>query len=272
MLKDDNSLADQIPRIAVGRDGRFVVVWCALGAGIKGQRFSREGNMVGKLFSLSEKKTQNAQFPSVKIDNQNRIGVVWQQGSLDDFRILLRVLSWNLKPSRIVQVDNAHGTAYFSNPDILFLKNGRILVAWKDYRTGEANVFQQMFSPSVTPTGKNIQVNDDTGKQWQRLPRLLSAEGAQYALVWEDYRNDVNNQMADLYFQRYTQTGSRTGENRKVEVTQEPTSQRFPAGVMKLNGELILAWSDTRWNVSSVFVKQVPVHGQQMESETQVFP
>jgi hypothetical protein len=272
MLKDERSLADQMPRIAIGSDGRFTVVWCALGKGISGQRFSKTGNRIGNIFRVSQNKSQNAQYPSVKLDKKNRIGVVWQEGSNDDFRIVAREFDWNLHPSRLVQVDNGHGLAYFSNPDLLFLRDGSAVVAWKDYRSGDANIFQQLFDSTFTPIGKNIRVNDDTGKQWQRLPRLASAEGSNYTVLWEDYRNDFNNQIADIYFQKFTRNGKRIGENGKVDVTREPTAQRFPAAAVKPNGDLIVTWSDTRWNSSAIYMVELTSAGREKRVESQVFP
>lgn len=272
MLKDERSLADQVPRIAMGKDGRFTVVWCALGKGISGQRFSKAGNKLGTIFSVSQQTLSNAQFPSVKMDRQNRIGVVWQEGSTDDFRIVLRLFDWNLHPSRIVQVDQSHGQAYFSNPDLLFFKDGNLVITWKDYRTGEANIFQQKIQAALKPIGNNIRVNDDTGKQWQRLPRLACTQGEEYAVVWEDYRNDDNNQIADVYVQRYTRNGKPLGRNVKVEVTREPTAQRFPAAAMRRSGDLIITWSDTRWNSSAIYRAELTPEGREKGVESQIFP
>jgi hypothetical protein len=272
MLKDEQSLADQVPRVALGNDGRFTVVWCALGKGISGQRFSKSGSKLGTIFLVSPQTPHNDQFPSVKMDHKNRIGVVWQEGSTDDFRILLRIFDWNLHPSRIVQVDQSHGQAYFSNPDLLFFKDGSLVVTWKDYRTGEANIFQQKLQAALKPVGNNIRVNDDTGKQWQRLPRLASAQGEEYAVVWEDYRNDDNNQIADVYVQRYTRSGKQLGRNVKVDVIREPAAQRFPAAAMRQSGDLIMTWSDTRWNGSAIYRAELTPEGREKGVESQIFP
>ncbi|RPI05087.1 MAG: hypothetical protein EHM64_07755 [Ignavibacteriae bacterium] len=271
-LMDQGSLANQTPRVALGNDGRFVVVWSGLGKGIIGQRFSKNGKKVGPMFQAVHKKTQNAQYPSVKMDKQNRIGIVWQDGSIDDFRIILRMFDWNLKPTRAVQVDQAMGLAYFSNPDLLFLRNGNTVVAWKDYRTGEANVYQQILNSALTPIGKNRRVNDDSGKQWQRLPKLASFDGSNYAMVWEDYRNDDNNQIADVYVQQFAMNGSNISSNRKIEVLREPTAQRFPAAAMKPDGDLIVTWSDSRWDTSTIYMVEVNSENREKKPESQVFP
>jgi hypothetical protein len=272
LLADDRSLADQMPRIAKGKDGRFAVVWCALGAGISGQRFLNTGEKLGKVFHVSEKQSRNASFPAVKIDGNNRIGVVWQDVRDENFYIAMRVFDWQLRPSRIVQPDRAHGLAYFSNPDLLMFNDGSLVVTWKDYRTGEANIFQQMYHSTLTPIGNNILVNDDTGKQWQRLPRLAGADCPNYAVVWEDYRNDSNNQIGDIFVQRFTRRGKRIGANRKVEVASEPTSQKFPAAAMGRSGELVITWSDTRKNNSLIYLERVTPEGLQKDAEFQVFP
>jgi hypothetical protein len=271
LIQSDHSLADQLPRIALANDGKFVIVWNALGRGILGHRFSKTGKHYGTQFQISQKKLKNPQYPSVRIDKKNRIGVVWQEGSNDDFCIVLRVLDWHLRKSRICHVDEAKGLAYFSNPEIGFLGNGSLVVTWKDYRTDEANIFQQRYDGTLKPIGNNNRVNDDTGKQWQRLPRMASTEGPGYVIVWEDYRNDYNNQIGDIYFQKYTEQGKRLGNNIKVEVPYEPTPQRFPAAAMAPEGDLIIAWSDSRWNNSAIYLERFTSAGKPKSSEVQVF-
>jgi hypothetical protein len=270
-IKSDHSLADQLPRIALGKDGKFVVVWNALGKGIVGHRFSNNGKKYGTLFQISQKKLKNPQYPSVRIDKKNRIGVVWQEGSNDDFCIVMRVLDWRLRKSRIFHVDDAKGLAYFSNPEIGFLGNGGLVVTWKDYRSDEANIFQQIYDETLKPISKNIRVNDDTGRQWQRLPRMASTGGPGYVIVWEDYRNDSNNQVGDIYFQKYAEQGKRLGNNIRVEVPSEPTPQRFPAAAMEPHGELIIAWSDSRWNNSAIYLERFTSEGKPKSSEVQIF-
>jgi hypothetical protein len=272
LLKDDRSLADQLPRIALGMDGRFVVVWQAMQDGIQGQLFSNKGKKIGNAIHVSKKNSVNPHYPSVKIDNRNRIAVVWQEGSMDDFRIVLRVFDWQLRHSRILQVDNAKGLAYFSNPELLFIGNGNLTVAWKDYRTGEANIFQQIFNATLRPVGSNFRVNDDTGSQWQRLPRLAGTEGSNYAIVWEDYRNSENNQIGDIYLQLFNKSGKRIGKNCRVELMNEPTSQRFPASAMGYGGELVVTWSDVRANIPEIYMATFTSEGQQKGVEIQLFP
>jgi hypothetical protein len=271
LIKSDHSLADQLPRIALGKDGRFVVVWNALGKGILGHRFSNKGEKYGTQFQISQKRLKNSQYPSVRIDKKNRIGVVWQEGSNDDFCIVMRVLDWHLRKSRIFHVDDAKGLAYFSNPEIGFLENGSLVVTWKDYRSGEANIFQQIYDEKFKPISKNIRVNDDTGKQWQRLPRMASIEGSSYVIVWEDYRNDSNNQVGDIYFQKYTQQGKCKGKNIRIEVECEPTPQRYPAAAMGSLGDMVIAWSDSRSNNSAIYLTRFTPEGKPKSSEVQAF-
>ena len=272
LLKDDQSLADQLPRVAMGKDGRFIVVWHALQRGIRGQLFTTAGKKSGNLFQISQKNSKNPQYPSVRIDKRNRIGVVWQEGSDDDFHIVMRIYDEKFRSSRIIQVDDAKGRSYFSNPELLFLGNGNLVVAWKDYRSGEANIFQQIFNTAYKSVGNNMRVNDDSGAQWQRLPRLAGSEGNEYALVWEDYRNSSNNQIGDIYVQRFSGNGIRMGINFKVEIMDEPTAQRFPAVAMNHTGELVITWSDTRNNSSEIYMAQISPQGQQQGSEVRVFP
>jgi hypothetical protein len=272
ILTENKAVADQLPRIAIGKDGRFVVVWQALQAGIRGQLFSHSNEKMGMVFPISVEGGINPHYPSVKINQQNRIAIVWQEGSNDDFRILLRIFDWQNHPSKIVQVDNSHGTAYFSNPELHCFVNGNFAVTWKDYRTGEANIFQQIFTKELKLFGENSRINDDTASQWQRLPRYASYYDLQYAIVWEDYRNSPTNQIGDIYYQLFLIDGIRKGSNRKIEIINEPTSQRYPAAAMSSNGELTITWSDSRFGNSLIYCATVTYDGLQKGTEFQVFP
>jgi len=260
---DNPRITAQTPRVASGADGRFVVVWLDYRNGrpcVYAQRYGRSGKKTGKNLCISD-AAGLMQTPGVCVDAKNTIGFVWQETVRDSFRIVFRSASWNDRVGGRVLLDESHGTAYASTPDIASAIAGEFLVVWKDYRTGESDIYVQHVTGRGEQRGANRRINDDSTNFWQRLPRITASQSAFY-VVWEDYRNDSTNQTGDIYAQPLEPSGRRSGVNRRVNASPEPTIQRFPAVAMNGSGDVAVAWSDTRSAGTSVFMRRGRVTGE----------
>jgi hypothetical protein len=258
-VTDDSAIVAQTPRIASGADGRFVIVWLDYRLGhpaVFAQLYSKDGKKTGKNFRMSESESM-VQTPAVAIGGKNEIGVVWQETIRDSFRVVFRACSWGSRHcGPLTVLDDAHGTAYASTPDVAALaRHGEYTAVWKDYRTGESNIYLQRVTTGGTLNGMNRLVNDDTTRFWQRLPHCTaSPSGA--IIVWEDYRNDSANQVGDIYAQRLGPNTTLTGPNMKVNDSPEPTIQRFPAVAMNPGGAFCVVWCDGRTGRMGVYLRR----------------
>ena len=76
----------QIPAVAMGQDGRFVVVWQSYGQdsngyGIFGQRFNPDGTRDGTEFQVNVYTADTQEFPDVAMDSSGRFVVTWDSVS-----------------------------------------------------------------------------------------------------------------------------------------------------------------------------------------------
>lgn len=256
---DGKTVNAQTPRIAVAPDGRSVVVWLDYRLGhpaVYAQRFTKEGKKEGGNIRIADGREGLIQTPAVSIDQDNLIGFIWQETIRDSFRIVCARAPWNLRKTTRVIIDNGRGQAYASTPDIASALPGVFLCVWKDYRTGESNIFTQRIGRSRDRKVANLQLNDDTTRNWQRLPRIAAASRAGCMLVWEDYRNDRENQAGDIYAQSMSPEGEVTGANFRVNDSPEPSVQRFPAVGMNAEGAWAVVWSDSRSGATEVHLRR----------------
>lgn len=257
---DDSSVNAQSPRLAVSPDGHCAVVWLDYRHGspsIYLQRFAAGLRRQGKNLMVAH-TDEVLQTPVVSMDAEHRLAVVWQATMRDSFHVMVRTCSaegrWQPVPAI---VDEGRGKAYASNPDIAPLgrRERGFAVVWKDYRSGESDIYLQCIDIRGRKIGSNLLLNDDASGRWQRLPRIASSDSGLIA-VWEDYRNDPGNQVGDIYGQQLSVEGSKVGKNFKVNDSPEPTIQRFPAVAMNACGAFVAEWSDNRTDTAAVFLRR----------------
>ena len=260
------------PRIAQWKQ-KFVAVWQGIGSEgthIYAQFFADNARADGPIRLVSH-GSPGARYPAVACSSTGRIAFAWQEGIVGTFHVMSRSGFWAGPWGPIVPVDSAKGNAYESNPDVLVQSNN-VVVVWKDYRTGESNIFQQRCSAATVPEGPNRIVNDDTAARWQRLPRIKGSGDGSYVIVWEDYRNNAMNQIGDIYGQRYSADGSPRDVNFKVNESPEPTIQEFPALGMNHRGEFAVAWIDGRSGSFDLYVRRYDANTRKLHSEQIAFP
>ena len=109
-----------------------------------------------------------------------------------------------------------------------------------------------------TSIADDFLVNDDNGKESQFLPSVAMDAVENFVVVWYDYRNDN----FDIYFQRYSNTGTAIGVNTKVNDDTLGASQEHPVIAMDPTGNFVIAWSDNRHeNYDIYFQKYTGIGG-----------
>jgi hypothetical protein len=245
------SVADSIavnatsPRIAAGKDGRSVVAWQDYRNQVPDLQYQL---FTPGLTKLGRNRLLAAYpgipfYPVPTISTANEIAFVYQQTIKDTFHVCARIARWNKQPGKVLILDKAKNRAYSTNPDIIWSGKGELVAVWKDYRTRISDIYLQRFTRDGLLLGANVKVNDDTTILWQRLPRI-AANDSLVCVVWEDYRNDPRNQMADVYCQWYRRSGIPVLHNMRVNTSNEPTNQSAPSIVMDRHGRASVVWCE----------------------------
>lgn len=261
-------------KISVTPKGKAVAVWLDYRfnhPSIFAQRFDDNGNKIGANFLISNGLSL-PQYPYCKA-NDSIIAFVWQDVEKRIFHVYTSSCSWNTVCSPAFVVDEGNGMASSSNPEILLLKNGKEAIVWKDYRTGEANVYLQIIDKQKSKHRlSNKMINDDNTARWQRLPRISGSPSGTFICVWEDYRNNNENQIGDIYGQLFSSEAKLKGNNFKIHKTKEPTVQEFPSVAMNAKENVVVAWTDGRSSTLKIYLQKFNARSDWMLEEVVVFP
>ncbi len=262
------------PRISVHKNGESIICWVDYRDGIPNiyaQRYSPSRGKFGQNILIA-KSISLVQYPSVRIGIDSTLYFVWQDSDHGQFHVYMKSCQWNLSSwSKVLSIDRANGKSFSSNPELLVQSNGEIFVLWKDYRTGESNIYLQRIKNHKLLASNKL-VNDDTVNLWQRLPGIAGSSSGLFICVWEDYRNDQHNEVGDIYGQLFSHGGKRIGKNIKINDSPEPIIQEYPAVSMNSEGEFIVTWDDARNVQLQLFIKRFTKKGEAKMNEKSIMP
>ena len=87
---------------------------------------------------------------------------------------------------------------------------------------------------------QDFQVNDNTGSSDQILPRIATDGYINFIVVWQDNRNGNS----DIYCQLYDCSGTKQGDNFKINEDTEYKNQCSPTVAIDANGNFVIVWRD----------------------------
>lgn len=231
---------------AVGHDStNFIVAWQD-GRGGMGEsdiyatRVTPEGMVLDAGGFVISRDSGTQTYPAIGFDGANSF-VLWQ-----DCRS-------NLRQPDIYAARVTPEPAVLDTEGILLTRAAReqmapalgfdganYLVVWEDHRGGYSDIYGARVTPGgivLDPSGFVVsQAEDD---QWYPA---LGFDGANFLVVWQDYRNDPN--APDIYGARVTPGGVLLDTEGFV-ITQAPDRQYAP-GIGFGGGSFLVVWQDLR--------------------------
>ncbi len=248
-VNDDTQDASQEhPSISMDAAGNFVIVWDDYrnnNYDIYYQRYSSTGGALGVNTKVNDDVGTAKQWdPSISIDAAGNFVVVW----IDERNVNRDIyyqrysstggaLGVNTKVN-----DDAENTDQIS-PAILFDVTGNFVIVWHDFRNNNWDIYYQRYNGTGGAVGVNTKVNDDSGSEFQMYPSISMDVVGNFVIVWHDFRN-IN---WDIYFQRFTSTGSALGANIKVNDDAGSMHQKLPSISMDGVGNFVIVWQDNRY-------------------------
>ena len=209
----------QYPRVTVGGDGRFVVVWQGYDQytssyDIYGQRYSSDGSPVGGEFRVNTQTDQWQQHPVVAAGSDSSFVVVWeshaQDGSADG--IYGQRYSSDGSPVGSEFRVNTYTQGSQSVPSVAMAPDGRFVVVWtsEDQDGDSYGNFAQRFDAQGNLEGSEFQVNVYTNnEQW--YPDVVMGSDGRFVVVWTSVEQDGS--YGGIFAQRYTPDGTPIGLN-----------------------------------------------------------
>jgi hypothetical protein len=254
LVNDDVGSADQfVPSISMDAAGNFVIVWYDFRNAnwdIYFQRYNDAGIALGVNTKVND-DTQDAsqEHPSISMDAAGNFVIVW-----DDYRNN----NYDIYYQRYTSTGGALGVNTKVNDDVDSVKQwdpsismdaaGNFVIVWIDERNADRDIYYQRYSSTGAALGVNTIVNDDAGNADQIAPSILIDVTGNFVIVWHDFR-DTN---WDIYFQRFTSTGTTLGVNTKVNDDAGTEFQFYPSISMDVVGNFVIAWQDFRninWDI-----------------------
>jgi hypothetical protein len=172
--------------------GNFVVVWQSNGQdgsgyGVYGQRYNAAGAAVGGEFAVNTTTTLNQGFPTVALDADGDVTVLWQSNMQDGSQFGVYGQRFNAAGAKVGGefLVNAFTLNTQSLPAVRGNAAGELVAVWQS-ATQDGNgfgIFGQRFSSSGARVGGEFQVNTKTFGN-QAAPALAVRPDGQALVVW----------------------------------------------------------------------------------------
>lgn len=247
-VNDDTGLEMQLnPKIAVMRNGNFIIVWEDLRSGksdIYFQRYDSSGNPIGtnvKIYTDPGVTSQKSK-PSIAIDDSGNFIIAWL-----DFRTVL--------PNVYIQMYNNQGIAIGQNilvnsinsannsPVVINNPNGGFIVVWEDRRNNNSDIYLQIFDKNGAYIDGNKRINNDFGNSSQIIPSISHDRNQKFIVVWLDNRNDPNN--SEIVGQKFLNSGEPILSN-FILVKPDSNQTISDPQIDSNDSSIVLCWTDNR--------------------------
>ncbi len=262
------NLLGQLVNVSVGRKGQetpatvynpvrdeYFGVWADYRSGddydLYARRVSSTGVLLGQEIMVAGVSYLHG-VPEVAYDpNVDEYMVVWQE-------VTAPATGYEIYGQRVSGLGDLRGSSFLVSRDTAAVNEGlpvvafnsttrEYLVAWHAFTNSRWQIWTQRVSESGALVGSNA-VASGSNKDAQ-APRLVHNPARnEYVLVWLDFRND----RADVYGQRLTSTGARTGADLAIS-TAAGNKGRCDIGYNAADATYLVAWGDTRNETSDIY-------------------
>jgi hypothetical protein len=272
---ENNTNAQYNPTIAMDSSGNFVISWIDRRGGtsydIYAQRYSSSGAAVDTNFKVNtDAGTADQYNPAISSDAAGNFVISWQDsrsGTNSDI-YAQRYSSSGAAVDTNFKVNTDAGTAFQYDPSISSDAAGNFVVAWRDIRDGNDNIYAQRFDSSGAALGTNFKANDDVGTTQQVDPAVSMDKKGIYVIVWDDRRNGSIN--PDIYAQRYDSSGTALGANFKVNTDAGTAFQIDPSISSDAAGNFVITWFDYRNGNADIYAQRYSSSGAAVDTNFKV--
>ena len=213
---DEGNAVQSHPTIAISPDGLVVIAWQDFRNG-NSDIYMMRSEDGGKTFSPNQKLNDDSGTspqvsPSVAITGKT-VFIAWadyrnsdmslsppdsakaepawwesvRKGNADIYFTVSR--DGGIHFSSAVKINDDDGMNAQAFPSTAVDGQGRLFVAWEDYRNENADIFFAQSLSDGLRFGPNLRVNDDVGTTGQYHPSLASNSSGRTCLIWTDVRH-----------------------------------------------------------------------------------
>ena len=251
LISQDFSSSEQNnPSVAVGRNGKFSVVWTDYRYGhsdIFCRLYDSGAVEVGDNFVLNDDDASAWQLdPDLASDQSGHYFVVWKDYRNGAYPFDPDIYFQSLDSAGFIGAnrnitieapDSSH-----QSPAISVTESGKKIIAWTDLRYFNWDVFMQMIDIDGAFAGSNTKINDDNSGAPQHEPDVAVSGNGWFVAVWYDSRTGHD----DIFIQRFDSSGTPVGTNIRVNDDGTTSKQKFPSVAIGGNDAIFVVWQDWR--------------------------
>jgi hypothetical protein len=239
----------QLPNVACGADGSFVVAWESRGQdgdgyGVFARRYDAGGAPMGGEFQVNTYTTEWQVGASVCAAADGSFVVAWQSYEQDGDSE--GVFAQRFDSAGALRGDEFQANAYTlwtqAFPATACDTAGDFIIVWhSDLQDGDSyGVFGQRFASDGTPRGAEFQVNSYT-EYSQQLPDVSTDGAGSFVVVWESYDYQDGDSYG-VFGQRFASDGSAEGAEFQV-TSYTRYAQLAPQVSTAPDGAFVVVWS-----------------------------
>jgi hypothetical protein len=251
------------PSVAADALGNFVVVWQSkdqdgAGWGIYGRRFAANGSALGGEFRINTTTAKDQTAPVVAMADGGAFVVAWQSVRQDGD-------DWGIYAQRYDAAGVATGSEFrvttitFKDqlaPAIAADAAGNFVIAWQskdiDYNDDKFGIYAQRYFADGSANGSQFLVNTRTPGD-QTAPAVAMDSAGSFVIAWQSKGQDLKDDPAGIYAQRYDSTGARQGGEFRVNTT-TADAQTAPALGVSDTGRMLAVWTSDKQDGSGLGV------------------
>ena len=242
------------PKVAVGANGRFVVVWGQFdldGPGISGQLFDSAGSPVGGEFQVDTAVGDSDGYNGVAEDDD---GIEVAMDSAGNFVVVWENYNYYLAPGRrriLVRRFGSSGTPAGPDfelnttlddqrgyPDVAVDSAGNFVVVWTETYV---SIQGRRLDATAAPVGSEFRVDEPAFDGFPFHPKVSTDGSGNFVVVWQDYRS--------IYGREFSSAGTPVGSQFKVEGGVDPYygyqyRKEYPDVATSAGGDFVVVWSE----------------------------
>ena len=244
------------PSVGMDGSGHFIIAWQDAVSGnndIRAQLFNQSGERLGQTIRVNDDAgTKSQSYPAVAVNVNGNGMVVWSDDRNGQADIYGRYFDWvGSFNAAAFRINDDTGSARQLNPCVTVDRLGYFAVAWQDERNGSSDIYLQRFTSPWLQQKPNIKVNDNTPTAYQTQPAMAMNETGDFAIVWQDRRNNSS----ELYAQRYAASAVPQTGNFSIADDHGSAEQVHPDIAVAPTGGFMIAWQDQRNGLANIYAQ-----------------
>jgi hypothetical protein len=200
-VNDDTGPSDQVlPAVAMDSSGNFVITWTDepnFWPDIYAQRYNSSGIPLGSNFKVNDTAISSQLSPAIAMDGSGNFIITWWDSRNGNWDIYAqRYNSTGTPLGSNFKVNDDPGASSQQVTDIATTDSGNFIIAWKDYRNGDPDIYAQKYDASGNPQDSNYLVPNPSYGSFNQVNPAVAANSSNIYFTWMD---DRRSQGYDIY-------------------------------------------------------------------------